>query len=839
MDSQLTADSVLLSTDHDRLRRAERQIEKITLKEARRYGMAEKQSKGRIRYTYAGHVFVYDPRTNRAITSYKMDPGNRPFGNTTKNNTRKTKKKEPTSGTKFFRPILIQKSHQHDTAGLHLAHQDAASYVRSHKERWSSHTVIVVDMSGSMRDDDVNGARCRSDGVWTSLAKDYVMQQLEKNTCSLFDVVSVIAMRKSSQVLLECEPMSYVLYNKLVSFRDWDIIKPKDHGFYVPALTEATRLLSVNPHGTCALSLIFFSDGKPSDYIKESKQFSWHQYNMVNKRLVKMTGEMASTFGRRLTFVCIGMAGQEENFETLKKMAAEAKMFGAQASFERPTLESTALSAVMNSSLTSSLGTKTEMSSLKTGSSRLVRTDVKRERSDTPDDETVNENWTVFRTSSVDQYVQNVWVWNSKINDFSRLIDRRCNACYNEVATSSYIVLEGKGTMCRVCKACFFCKRCAVVGSYQSHQNSAECNENNRERRSGFLVGGSRTPALMSYNVALKKLAFGEGAERLAFKFRFVGKKSHTFVGPVMVAKESRFVEDLQASTENYLTSHRHAYHKTFMRTQAAASRFAKMFNISIDELDKISQEQRVRIEFLQPYIFELEDCKKETSINVLVEPMISGKYRKFTDNFGAQSFVKRDFASENMGVDLNVAAALLGREYNPTEKVRPGTTDAVKTGGLEVIVEGDSEDEEDEDDDEDSSSCDDDGVLIDESHEQGKYSVGTIDVSKLQDEDYLLAFSHFTYVRSGGRFMVVDLQGALQTDAEGKITYMLTDPAIHHRRQRRSSTPKRQYGRTDLGRQGMRAFFETHTCNCICKLFGFREKTDGEELDRLYRKDE
>ena len=71
MNSYLTADSPLLSTDHDRLRRAERQIEKITLQEARRYGMAEKQSKGRIKYTYAGHVFIYDPRSNRAISSWK------------------------------------------------------------------------------------------------------------------------------------------------------------------------------------------------------------------------------------------------------------------------------------------------------------------------------------------------------------------------------------------------------------------------------------------------------------------------------------------------------------------------------------------------------------------------------------------------------------------------------------------------------------------------------------------------------------------------------------------------------------------------------------------------
>jgi hypothetical protein len=48
-------------------------------------------------------------------------------------------------------------------------------------------------------------------------------------------------------------------------------------------------------------------------------------------------------------------------------------------------------------------------------------------------------------------------------------------------------------------------------------------------------------PGPFSYSVAWKKQAFGEGAERLAFKFRFLSVESkNRFVGPVMVAKESR-----------------------------------------------------------------------------------------------------------------------------------------------------------------------------------------------------------------------------------------------------------------------------------------------------------
>jgi hypothetical protein len=217
MDSNLTADSELLSTLHDRQRRAERQVEKITLQEARRYGMAEKQSKGRIRYQYAGHVFIYDQRANKAITSWKIDP-NRVPGHFV--NHKQRTKKEPTSGTRFFKPVLIQASSGHEKADATNSHEIIAAQVKLNKDKWTSHSVLVVDMSGSMRDDDVNGARCRADGVWTSLARDFVKGQLENNVCCVYDLVSVIVMRKTAQVVIECEPVTYCLYNKLVRFRD-------------------------------------------------------------------------------------------------------------------------------------------------------------------------------------------------------------------------------------------------------------------------------------------------------------------------------------------------------------------------------------------------------------------------------------------------------------------------------------------------------------------------------------------------------------------------------------------------------------------------------------------
>jgi hypothetical protein len=217
MSSSLTVDSCLLSTLHDRERREERDVLKVTQQEARRYGMSERQSNGRIRYTYAGHVFIYDPETNRAITTWKFD-GNRPVNNHERDE--KKKRKEPKSGTRFEKPALIQSSPEHESEELRRSHEAIARQIRFQTREWKSHTVMVVDMSGSMQGDDVNGARCRADGVWTTLARDFVKQQLESKSCSLYDVVSVVTMQQTARVVAECEPMTWVLYNKLVALRE-------------------------------------------------------------------------------------------------------------------------------------------------------------------------------------------------------------------------------------------------------------------------------------------------------------------------------------------------------------------------------------------------------------------------------------------------------------------------------------------------------------------------------------------------------------------------------------------------------------------------------------------
>ena len=186
---------------------------------------------------------------------------------------------------------------------------------------------------------------------------------------------------------------------------------------------------------------MFFSDGKPSDYFrdfdsKKGNKFIWTDYEKVNKELVETMGELApAQFGRRLSIHCIGMADKDENFSALSEMAKEATSFGVQATFNRPALNANSLSEIVASSVATSLSSKTELTSLKTGKLRSVRTDVVREKQNAPDDKFATGEWRVFLAADPERYVMRVWKWSARNEDFAQLIDPRCRFCYKTVAS--------------------------------------------------------------------------------------------------------------------------------------------------------------------------------------------------------------------------------------------------------------------------------------------------------------------------------------------------------------------------------------------------------------------
>ncbi|CAE7626585.1 ak1 [Symbiodinium sp. KB8] len=93
---------------------------------------------------------------------------------------------------------------------------------------------------------------------------------------------------------------------------------------------------------------------------------------------------------------------------------------------------------------------------------------------------------------------------------------------------------------------------------------------------------------------------------------------------------------------------------------------------------------------------------------------------------------------------------------------------------------------------------------------------------------ELMQAFSHYTFVKSRGKLLVVDLQGAVDNNC-----LMLTDPQVLSR----AKSKDRVFGAGDLGFDGMKAFFETHECGETCVAMKLLEKQKKFQQDMEFKR--
>ncbi len=352
-----------------------------------------------------------------------------------------------------------------------------------------------------------------------------------------------------------------------------------------------------------------------------------------------------------------------------------------------------------------------------------------------------------------------------------------------------------------------------------------------QDKRSGKIVEKS----VPSFDIAVKNTIFGEGAERIVRKFSFLHDQNNYFVGPIFVAKESRFVE-LESGSN---TGRRMDYHREFMRTQAISSEYARKFNKALEDIvDHFDPRHRSyilgqiklipKIEFLEPMVVETYDPSKKNPKNkegiyeILVEPFLEGKYEKFNDNMGmvkgqAKSIPEGELMSDSLD-ELKREFEKMMNDFAKQLELRSGGGGRANNA-LSAICEEDEEEEDDEEEEE---------KIIEAKHEKPSKS-GSYDFSAIKKEYVPQAFSHFTFENSQKNFMVVDLQGVHEYNSDGTSCFRLTDPVIHDQRKKKNSNSKKHrswsFGRTDRGRKGMKAFFHTHQCNDLCRLLGLEQR--------------
>ena len=284
----------ILSSDHGRLRREQRDIQKRDLQKALKHGKYEKAFGNRWKVEYDGIVFITDNNRRKEVTCYPA-------------------------------PLSLAPVDAEANSG----HMKAMRVISMKADLCTSHTVFVVDNSGSMRTHDIPLHRDRQTAAISTMAMEYIAEQIFSGSANNRDVVSLIEFSNNAKVIFEREPISWVLFNKLLSRRDsagfntrklgpmMDILCSDSN--YLPALDAAEKLLAQGNHEDCALSMFFVSDGEPTDAAHQGLVPS-AALRMMEDRIAKI----ATRFHYQLNVSFVGFGGSSKDFSSLQSMADAA-----------------------------------------------------------------------------------------------------------------------------------------------------------------------------------------------------------------------------------------------------------------------------------------------------------------------------------------------------------------------------------------------------------------------------------------------------------------------------------------------------------------------------------
>ena len=376
----------------------------------------------------------------------------------------------------------------------------------------NTHTIVVVDSSGSMRKNDVPGYKSRTEAVYHCLEKDLLDPQLKvsQSPGAGRALVSLIEMGEDANVVFERREVNEEL-QVFLSEKKRD--SGKSHGHYLSALDAIIQLQRQNPVETFEekIFVIFLSDGAPSDHTLYKCEHNISPYerrhdqrfgqrfgrccrqelqHRVRKECIEKVLKMGDLFGRdRLRIATIAFGPPGEDYKVLEEMSKVLP----NGHFSKLGLNAGSLRTAF-SSLTSSLTSLRTAAGPSSGlSQRRIESEVAGQ------DE--GKDWWVYVESQAHH-------WAGKNGNAVILKKQR----YDRVSEEFVDVPLEMG----------------------------------------------------SDGVAHSRKKFSEGAERVCFRcyeFKTGDAESMERVGVVLVAKESKFEEHLNESD----------FHKTFCRVQEKA----------------------------------------------------------------------------------------------------------------------------------------------------------------------------------------------------------------------------------------------------------------------------
>lgn len=314
--SLMTEEISILYTDHAKVRRQLREVPEYCLKSAIKYGTRKREGKNRWSYTFANYVCITDSESREVITCYRQ-------------------------------PITIRAAPISEI--MWERHREVKSILENDPRMCNSHTIVVLDQSGSMRSSDVNAFRNRSQAAYGCLALEYVADQLyHLGDEAEVDSLTLIEMNQSATIVFDTEPLDWILFNKLVE-RQTET-KPRFPGNYGPSIEEASliinrefsKLQGTNRDDLPQFSLVFLSDGKPSDIGP----------NNVLRRSCTVES-LANMLKDRLSIACIGVGAKGTDFSELKHLCSTAKLNGSNGVFTTAGLSASKLGDTLSDLATS------------------------------------------------------------------------------------------------------------------------------------------------------------------------------------------------------------------------------------------------------------------------------------------------------------------------------------------------------------------------------------------------------------------------------------------------------------------------------------------------------
>ena len=354
-----TSEFTVLSSLHGQARRQLREITRFDLQSAVKYGVktlgapCPKSGACRWKYTYGNVVYITDETSRKEITSYRE-------------------------------PISIHQAPV--TAEMVARHEQDARMLLEDPHLCVTHHIIVIDQSGSMRTSDVHGFRNRSQAAYGVLALEYLADQLHQRGVDdkILEAVTVLEMQSHCHVMIHREPLDWMLFNKILDRQRH--ANPCDHGDYNQALLTSHEFIfhelqGIDPEDSPVFSMIFLSDGRPSDSHPDDTAYRQD-----------ILTEMANQLKPHFELHTIGLGKSSADFSSLKDMAMTVESCGCKATFSYSQLSGAQLGEAFSSISTSMTATRTEALSGKRGEAAGVprpKKDVQLRCKSTPQDERI------------------------------------------------------------------------------------------------------------------------------------------------------------------------------------------------------------------------------------------------------------------------------------------------------------------------------------------------------------------------------------------------------------------------------------------------------------------